>query len=184
MNQVIGQKASGKDVASPQHIDVDVLLAAEELARLVDPAELLDLKAGPQRPLIILAFDEGHTLTDILGEQGCQWSLFSELCHALRLIVGLPIFSLFLSTAPKFHRFPPHIGSDPSLRLPSLQPITEISFDDLGFPAIEDTVTLNQVIRNKWISHLGRPLYEGFEYLCECQLTYCLTKGLALVMTL
>ena len=135
----VGQKAPGRDGASPQSLGVDVLLAAGELARLVDPAELLDSKAGPRRPLVILAFDEGHMLTDILGEEGCQWSLFSELCHALRTIVGLPICSLFISTSAKFRPFSPRMRPDPSLRLPSLQPITEVSFDDLGFLAIENT---------------------------------------------
>jgi hypothetical protein len=166
----VGQKVSGRDAASPQNLDtsIQVLVSAEKLAQFVDPAKLLDSYAGPRRPLVILAFDEGHMLTDV--EQG--WSLFSELHRALRMVVELPIFSLFLSTASKFRVFSPEtrIRSDPSHRgvnldLPVLHPISEISFDDLAFPAIEDTLTLNQVIGDKWISHLGRPLYEDFGFL-------------------
>ena len=140
--------------------------AAEELVQLLDPKGLLDSLSGPRRPLLILAFDEGHTLADILLEHAEHRSLFEELVHTLYIIADLPIFSLFLSTATKFHaplpsklRFPSMNGD---FKLPLLPLISEISFDDLAFPAIEDTLTLNQVIGNKWISHLGRPLYVYF----------------------
>jgi hypothetical protein len=155
------QKAPERNAASLQNPDIKaVLQAAEELTQIVDPGNLLDPEAGPRRPLLLLAFDESHVLTDIPGEQG--WSLFSELRRALHAVVGLPIFSLFLSTASKFRLFSPEIQSDQShlgvnLNLPLLHPISEISFDDLAFPAIEGSVMLDKVIENK-ISHLGRPL--------------------------
>jgi hypothetical protein len=64
----------------------------------------------------------------------------------------------------KFHQFSPDIRSDRSTRISNevlitLDPISEISFDDLAFPAMENTVTLDQVVQMDWISHLVRPLY-------------------------
>ena len=148
------------DQTRTRPMGVQVRQAAEELVQLLDPKGLLDSLAGPQRPLIILAFDEGHTLVDILLEQG---SLFEELVQALHIISDLPIISLFLSTAAKFHvPFPSRMRLHPSVhvnfKLPLPLPISEISFDDFAFPAIEDTLTLNQVIGDEWLSHLGRPL--------------------------
>jgi hypothetical protein len=163
-------KASGKSDKSPQFVSENgnnsgILAEATKLTTFIDPAGLLNPSTGPRQPLVILSFDEGHMLADTL--EGRQWSLFSELRRALRLLVDLPIFSLFLSTAAKFRLFSPDIQSDPSrrvvdLKLPLLNPISEISFDDLAPLAIKGTVTLNDVIGDKWISHLGRPLYEGF----------------------
>jgi hypothetical protein len=120
-------------------------------------------------------------LTDIL--EGQLWSLFSELCRALCILVELPIFSLFLSTAAKFRLFSPETRtqSDPSsrvvdLKLPLLHPISEVSFDDLASLVIDDTVSLDEVTGDKWISHLGRPLYGGFSFSSGRRLTYCHKK--------
>lgn len=132
-----------------------------DLCRFIDPYDVLD-SSGPRRPLLIFSFDESHILTDTPKDAG--WTLFVELRRTLRELVDLPIFSLFLSTVGRFHLFSPEIRSDPSTRvakadLVPLNPITEVSFDDLAFPAKEDTVTLGRVVQVDWISHLGRPLY-------------------------
>jgi hypothetical protein len=97
------------------------------------------------------------------------WNLFSELRRILRQLTMHPIFSLFLSTAGRFNMFSPETRSDPSNRVrdassPTLDPITEISFDDLAFSALPGTVTLEQVVEMRWICHLGRPLYVHFDY--------------------
>jgi hypothetical protein len=146
---------------------------------------LLGSLSGPRRPLLILAFDEGHTLADILLEHG---SLFEELVHALYIVADLPIFSLFLSTAAKFHVPVPlkirlHPSVNANLELPLPPPISETFFDDLAFPAIEDTLTLNQVTGNEWISHLGRPLYVYFVSF-GVPTNLLPGKGLALITTL
>ncbi|KAI0245807.1 hypothetical protein BJV78DRAFT_1260011 [Lactifluus subvellereus] len=136
--------------------------AGQKLCRFVDPHGLLDSDTGSRWPLVILAFDEAHILTDT--PQDTVWTLFSELRRTLRGVIDFPIFSLFLSTAGRFHLFSPEIRSDPSNRITNsylvpLDPISEISFDDLAFPAREDTVTLDRVVQLDWISHLGRPLF-------------------------
>jgi hypothetical protein len=136
--------------------------AGSKLSRFVDPKKLLNPATGPRHPLVILSFDESHTLTDT--PKYSTWTVFSELRRVLNKINYLPIFSLFLSTAGKVLSYSPVKQSNPSRRampldLPPLQPISEISFDALAYPAMEDDVMLSRVVQTDWISHLGRPLY-------------------------
>jgi hypothetical protein len=149
--------------------------AGERLCRFIDPDSLLDSSEGSRRPLVILSFDESHILTDIPKCSG--WTLFSELRRILREIIDHPIFSLFLSTAGRFHLFSPEIRSDHSNRITNhkltpLHPISEICFDDIAYPAKEYTVSLDRVVTTDWISHLGRPLYVHFTYSFQEQLTH------------
>ena len=135
--------------------------AGERLCRFVDPHRLLDSAEGPRWPLVVFAFDEAHILTD--NPPSKEWSLFLELRLILRKIHKLPIFSLFLSTAGRLSVFSPGVRSDRSNRVRNpgfhfLDPITEISFDDIAYPALEDTITLDRVVKIDWMSHLGRPL--------------------------
>src|SRR6266566_8861571 len=80
---------------------------------------------------------------------------WSEVCRRIRL--------------GHFILFSPEISSDPSRRiqnstLSTLDPITEISFDDLGYDAPEYKIMLEQVAEMDWMCHLGRPLYALFGY--------------------
>src|SRR6266849_289679 len=111
--------------------------AGTSLCTFIDKHKLLDSASGPRHPLVILAFDEAHTLTDYPQDQK-DWNLYSELRRILRQIDHLPIFSLFLSTAGRFDKFSPEIYSDPSARARDpdnrpLDPISEISFDDIAY---------------------------------------------------
>ncbi|KAI9512364.1 hypothetical protein F5148DRAFT_1008366 [Russula earlei] len=147
-------------------VNILTFLAGENLCRFIDENQILDSKEGLRRPLIILAFDEAHILTDRPDEQN-DWNLFTELRRILREIKDLPIFSLFLSTAGRFHKFSPEIRFDPSARAREptnrpLNPISEISFDDIAHPAIMDTRTIHDVVTTDWISHLGRPLFGSY----------------------
>jgi hypothetical protein len=137
--------------------------AGEKLCLFIDEHHLSDSKRGPRRPLVVLAFDEADTLTDNPPNE-TDWNLFSELRRVLRQIQHLQIFSLFLSTAGRFDKLSPDIYLDPSARAREpeyrpLDPISEISFDDIAYSALKDTVTIDRVIEIDWISHLGRPLY-------------------------
>ena len=140
--------------------------AGKLLADFIDRGKLLDSKEGfPRRPLIIFAFDEAHILTDNppTKNRATKWNLFSELRRVLRQTSNQAIFSLFLSTAGRFNLFSPEISSDPSRRiqncsLSTLDPITEISFDDLAYDAPEYKIMLEQVVDVDWMCHLGRPL--------------------------
>ncbi len=53
----------------------------------------------------------------------------------------------------------------------SVDPITEISFDDLAYPALKDTISLTRVIETDRISHLGRLLYVHPSYPLRERLT-------------
>jgi hypothetical protein len=141
---------------------------AYRLCRFIDEHRFLDPENGPRRPLVVLAFDEADALTDNPPNQ--DWNLFSELRRVLRQTNELPIFSLFLSTAGRFDKLSPVIRSDPSARAREpdnrpLDPISEISFDDIAYPALKGTITINKVVAIDWISHLGRPLYVHPSYL-------------------
>jgi hypothetical protein len=145
-----------------KHENERVAEAGMKLSRFIDPKRLLYSRNGPQHPLVILSFDESHVLTDTPKNK--TWTVFSELRRVLRELVHFPIFSLFLSTSGKVLSFSPVMQSDPSRRaresdISPLHPISEMSFDDLAYPAMEDHITLSRVVKTDWISHLGRPLY-------------------------
>ncbi len=142
--------------------------AAKSLSDFIDPNHVLDLKEKlPRQPLIILAFDEAHLLTNNPSNE--PWTFFSELHRILHQTSDQPIFSLFISTAGRFQLFSPSTGSDPSAwirgsTLLPLDPIMEIHFDVLAHKAKENTVMLDMVMSMDWMSHLGCPLYVQFGY--------------------
>jgi hypothetical protein len=89
---------------------------------------------------------------------------YTELCRCLSEFVGLPIFTLSLSTASKFHHFSPPGSQEYSSRIVRgdnwvLPPITETGFDQFALNAKEGEITLDQVMEEDWICRLGRPLY-------------------------
>lgn len=140
---------------------------AKRLSKFVDPNNLLDRQEGSRRPLVIFAFDEAQILNDNPPRR--RWNLFSELRRILRRISRSAIFSLFLSTKGNFQIFSSEIRPDSSNRVRDasyrdLNPITEISFDDLAYSAPPNAVTLDRVVQMDWIFHLGRPLYVHFDY--------------------
>jgi hypothetical protein len=144
--------------------------AGEGLCCLIDPERKLDSTFGPRHPLVILAFDEAHVLTNNPRETE-YYDIFIELRRVLRSIAKEPIFSLFLTTAGSFQRFSPDLRSDPSSRItrenPTLHPISEISFDTLAYSAKENEVSLEQVTKIDWIARLGRPLCVDCTYPCK-----------------
>ena len=149
----------GQYISGGQSLDE----AGEKLCRFIDKHSVLESANGPRRPLVILAFDEAHVLTDNPPDQP-GWNFFLELRRILQQFHRHPIFLLFLSTAECFNQFSPGIRSDPSTRAkepsnPLLDMITKISFNDLAYPALKDSISLMRVIETDWISHLGRPLY-------------------------
>ncbi|KAF8494140.1 hypothetical protein F5888DRAFT_1848288 [Russula emetica] len=139
--------------------------AGYRLCRFIDEHYFLDPKNGPRRPLVVFAFDEADALTE--NPPNKDWNLFSDLRRVLRQIDEFPIFSLFLSTTGRFDKFSPEIRSDPSARAREpdnrpLDPISEISFDDIAYPALKGTITIDKVVTIDWISHFGRPLFGSY----------------------
>jgi hypothetical protein len=180
-NKPVGDgKETGHGRYISEHEGLTVTEAGKALCRFIDKHHLLDPKKGPRRPLVVLAFDEADALTD--NPPNNDWNLFSELRCVLQQISDLPIFSLFLSTAGHFDKFSPVIRYDPSAGSASawarepdnrpLDPISEISFDDIAYPASKGTITIHKVVAIDWISHLGRPLYVHPSYPSRELLSY------------
>ena len=113
------------------------------------------------RPLLILALDEAHALTDSDGPD--SRSKFTEFRSALFHLSTFPFFTLLLSTAGKFHLPSPQMDLDPSARILkkqklTLPPIPETGFDQLAFRYSEG-VSLREVTTDNFMAHLGRPLF-------------------------
>ena len=162
------------------HID-SVEVAGHRLCQFIDPHNVLDSNEGPRRPLVIISVDESCVFTD--NPRDTVWILFSLLRRAFREIVDYPIFSLLLSAAGRLDLSPPEqrSRSSPSSRIVNLElhflpPICEISFDDVAFPASENTVSLRQVVGMDWICHLGRPLYVCFGFFLASSLLFAFTR--------
>ena len=139
-----------------------VLEAGINLKNFIDKHhDICSIKDGMKRPLVVLAFDEAHNIAEFPGVRG--WSIYSELRRCLCQLLRLPIFTLFLSTEGKFCLFSPDKQWDPSSRVVRgsewvLPPITETGFDQFAIRAIENKTTLDEVVSDRWICSLGRPL--------------------------
>lgn len=149
-----------------------VFQAGNKLKNFIDEDDdISPIQSDMKWPLVVLAFDEAHNLTEVPDNRG--WSMYSELRRCLQQLLDFPIFTLFLSTAGKFHLFSPQRPKDPSSRVVLghkrvLPPITETGFDQLALRAIENQTTLDQVVGHEWICRLGRPLYVFMAFaLCQ-----------------
>ena len=62
-------------------------------------------KAEDDYPLVILAFEEAHTLTNREETGYATWSNFSVLRHVFRDLYRFPLFTLFMSMTGKISQF-------------------------------------------------------------------------------
>ena len=114
-------------------------------------------------PLIILAFDEAHTLTNREETGYATWSNFSVLRHVLRALYRFPLFALFLSTTGKISQFTSS-DEDTSKRiivddLILIQPFTDLGFDTLAKQvALDGHWNLERVTADSHIVYIARPL--------------------------
>ncbi|PCH35649.1 hypothetical protein WOLCODRAFT_28048 [Wolfiporia cocos MD-104 SS10] len=160
-NTDIGRRTPTKDlpeeITSRIRTEFDALLA--KIDRLVDV---------PANNVIIIAFDEAHTLATINSnrETGETWSTFGELRRTLReLTQKYRLYSVFLSTTGSADQLAPLPHDDPSRRISSGEEVVNDAFVDLGFdhlairykehthPEISDVVRLNRLVL------IGRPLF-------------------------
>ena len=143
------------------------------------------LKRQPQRnpkqkadlgnvPFVILAFDEVHTITERHQTGNKEWSIFNELCQALRRLRGLPLFALFLSTTGNISEFTSAMGEDLSKRLVEgkldiIQPFTDLGFDSLAHPiAASGSWNLERLTEDSQMCSQGRPLYVSLLTIFPC----------------
>jgi hypothetical protein len=148
--------------SQPPRIDLEFQRLVKHLKSLHNESTSLS------DPLVILAFDEPHTITKQQQQGGEQWSVFNELRYVLRRLRDRPLFSLFLSTTGKISRFASYAVKevqDNSARiiLPNLvviQPYTDLGFDALSRKiAVNGSWDLERLTTDAHISSMGRPLY-------------------------
>lgn len=122
-------------------------------------------------PVIILAFDEGHELTEVQGNANQPWSRFGELRCIIRKLKSLPILSLFISTMSKLSEFPPaprqFSASERIVNetLALLPPFTELGFDQLlhASPIIENKINIQDATTDGFMCQFG-PLFVAISY--------------------
>jgi hypothetical protein len=130
-------------------------------------------------PLVLLSFDEAHTLSKKLPSNQQENlssqntlnntndvgpSYFSCLRCQLQKLCNEPIFSVFLSTTGALFQFVPAKVADPSSQvaggsLQLLEPFTDLGFDLLMEPIRENTKNPNDIIEMDFLIKFGRPLY-------------------------
>jgi hypothetical protein len=129
---------------------------------------------GSSGPLLVLAFDEAHMLTERKTVETRHWSNFNELRHALRALHRFSCFTLFMSTTGKISQFTSAPEEDDSLRLFIRQLILIQPFTDVGFDTLAQKVSLagdwdlDRVTTNSHMAHLGRPLCVLMPHPSEC----------------
>lgn len=115
-------------------------------------------------PLVVLAFDEAHTITERYWAAGQEWTVFNELCYALRRLHHASLFTLFLSTTGKISQFTSTAENDLSKRvvegkLTIIQPYTDLGFDPLAERiAVDGSWNLDRFTTLSHICSQGRPL--------------------------
>jgi len=111
-----------------------------------------------EHPLVVLAFDEAHTLTEPRDEG--SWSRFGEMRRAIRGLRTLSLFTLFLSTSSSLFGNTPATGLDVSARMlregEVISPFCELGFDMFALPLdLRKTVKLSQVTSEEHLTSYG-----------------------------
>ena len=137
-----------------------VAIAAKGLRHLLDPDSVLHLD-----PLLLISFDEAHSLTDEIRDRGTKtWTRFTALGLALRSLHHEPFFAIFLSTAGKLRSVHPHLEMHHSFRVQGFTlgvfpPVTAVGFDEFADRvSIDGTWTLTRLASTYHMTHLGRAL--------------------------
>ncbi|KAF8336008.1 hypothetical protein F5887DRAFT_1063318 [Amanita rubescens] len=117
-------------------------------------------------PLVILAFDEAHTLTNPNETGYATWSNLSVLRHVFRALYHFPLFALFLSTTVKISQFTsPEFKRITDGDLMLIQPFIALGFDTLAKKvALDGNWDLERVTADSHIARLGRPLFGSRYY--------------------
>ncbi|KAI0287898.1 hypothetical protein BC826DRAFT_916433 [Russula brevipes] len=160
------EEATKAETNRPLSLDIlgnDIQKASQALQTFLDHRKVLHQNYKAWKPFVIFSFDEAHELTKSIKNE--NWTIYIELRRCLfHHLVYAPFFFLFISTAGNFHDFSPETQWEPSTRIVfdshlGFPPITETGFDQLAFTAIEGQTTLEEVMTDRWITHLGRPSF-------------------------
>ncbi|KAJ2932242.1 hypothetical protein H1R20_g4866, partial [Candolleomyces eurysporus] len=118
-------------------------------------------------PLVIIAFDEAHTLTNhVYRTHGSAWSNFVELRRALHHYVSdRSLSTLFLSTTSKIDQLASLRSQDYSAlfyngNFSAYRPFVALGFDQFAKRLrLDGTEDFNSVITLDFIASYGRPLW-------------------------
>lgn len=159
---------SAVEKGSPSHNHMDELLSAANFPLRVAFQTLLDaLHVDKYRssncPYVVLAFDEAHTVTNVISSDNNQWSHFGEIRRAIRGLLNQPLFTLFLSTSGALFSTTPSPDHNMSGRMMSIGDVM-LPFYELGFDQLakcldpSSQITLQQVTSEAHLTSYGRPL--------------------------
>lgn len=128
-------------------------------------------------PLVVLAFDEIHTLANAQEDGKIPWSQFGELRRTIRGLYSTSVFTLFLSTSSTLFSINPPPACDISARMATkgdvMLPFWELGFDQCAIPLnFSEPVQLSRVTSPSYFTSIGRPLYVPNIHFVPCLLIF------------
>ena len=124
----------------------------------------IDTLSSSSPALIILYFDESHSLHEVLPRDSRGATRYAALCWALDTLCSTQMFSLFLSTNSNLSAYAPRNTRSYSGRISALEdnvqpPYTALSFDcHPGFPVNAAALSLKDTSKTSYLCRFGRPL--------------------------
>ncbi|KIJ58757.1 hypothetical protein HYDPIDRAFT_33872 [Hydnomerulius pinastri MD-312] len=121
-----------------------------------------------ESPFVIISFDEIHALMQVKTSADSKvfFSVFGELQRALRHLLHLSFFALFLTTTGKFNAIMPPPGRDLSSRIQHggrrlIPPFVDLGLDQVAkkVSIYTGSVTLSSVSSSDQLCTYGRPLW-------------------------
>ena len=153
-------RGSGYTYSLPPAASCDKLIKSLKARKDLSSSCQVFGKTEGDYPLVILAFDEAHTLVNREVPEHATWSNFSVLTRVFRALYQFPLFALFLSTTAKIAQFTSQdedTSNGPNLNL--ILPFTALGFDTLAKKvALDGHLDLKCVTHDSHIVHMGRPL--------------------------
>lgn len=131
-----------------------------------------------ERPLVFMAFDESHSLTDPFDKDDDPRNThFTQLRRVLRMLYGEPVFTFFLSTTGKISQFTGPRSVDPSSRIAQgmfqlIPPFVDLGFDQwMKHTKIKDdgSSSLEDVSKFEFMAMFGRPLCVALNHVFKIQ---------------
>jgi hypothetical protein len=124
----------------------------------------IDSLSSSAPALIILYFDESHSLHEVLPGDPKGATRYAALCWALDTLRSTQMFSLFLSTNSNLTAYAPPTARSYSGRISALEdnvqpPYTALSFDcHPDFPVNAAALSLKDTSTISFLCCFGRPL--------------------------
>jgi hypothetical protein len=159
-----------KEKGDPDHIDYDVeyikeFAAAESAREALDQlVKKLSRWNKSEKIMIVIYFDEAHSLTGQKARTDDEKSLYDHLCSCFNRFLASPIFIIFLSTNSSLVEFAAPRALAKSARIRggnavTNPPITETPFDCMpGFMLEPGELNIRDISKISFMAKFGRPL--------------------------